>query len=167
MDKMNLKELKAYAKQKGIKGYSKFRKDELREFIKSQTNKKIDRIKILSSTPLETIYDDMTYYAIMDRGRGSYDTFVEKREKDEPNYYMKFREYEELIKMVQGKDYSDKSIRRIMTKQRKEKAKSRIRREGWTMNNPSDPKHGGLIAFSIYRKPKKFKKYLMDDSDSD
>jgi non-homologous end joining protein Ku len=91
MEKTNLKELKAYAKQKGIKGYSKLKKDELRQFIQSQSNKQIDRIKLLSSTPLETIYDDMTYYAIMDRGRGSYDTFVKKMEKDEPNYYMKFR----------------------------------------------------------------------------
>ena len=162
MDKMNLKELKAYAKQKGIKGYSKLKKDELRQFIQSQSNKQIDRIKLLSSTPLETIYDDLTYYAIMDNGRP---IRAVEREKDEPNYYMKFREYEELIKMVQGKEYSgDKSLWRIYgNKQRKEKAKSRIRREGWTMNNPKSSAEG----FRIYRKPKKFKKYLMDDSDSD
>ena len=51
MDKMNLKELKAYAKQKGIKGYSKLKKDELREFIQSQTNKQIDRIKLFTFIP--------------------------------------------------------------------------------------------------------------------
>ena len=163
MDKMNLKELKAYAKQKGIKGYSKLKKDELREFIQSQTNKQIDRIKLLSSTPLETIYDDITYNAIMYSGRqrgGNRDM-----EKGETNYYMKIREYSEILKMVEGKEYSsDKSLWRIYrNKQRREKAKSRIRSEGWTMNNPTS----STEVFSIYRKPKKFKKYLMDDSDSD
>lgn len=163
MDKMNLKELKAYAKQKGIKGYSKFKKDELREFIQSQSNKQIDRIKLLSSTPLETIYDDMTYNYIMFIGRPSYD-WREKREKDEPNYLMKLREYDEILKMVEGKKYkSDKSFRRVLTKQRREKARSRIRSEGWTMNNPTSSTEG----FRIYRPIKKKKKYLMDDSDSD
>lgn len=166
MDKMNLKELKAYAKQKGIKGYSKFRKDELREFIKSQTNKQIDRIKLLSSTPLETIYDDLTYYAIMYSGRQGGGNRHEDMEKGETNYYMKLREYDEILKMVEGKEYSsDKSLWRIYrNKQRREKAKSRIRSEGWTMNNPT---RSSTEGFRIYRKPKKFKKYLMDDSDSD
>lgn len=158
MDKMNLKELKAYAKQKGIKGYSKLKKDELREFIQSQSNKQIDRIKLLSSTPLETIYDDMTYNAIMFSGRP---TRAVEREKGETNYGMKLREYDEILKMVEGKEYkSDKSLGRVLTKQRKEKAKSRIRSEGWTMRGGT-----GTEVFQIVRKKKK--KYLMDDSDSD
>jgi hypothetical protein len=67
--------------------------------------------------------------------------------------------------MVEGKKYkSDKSLGRVLTKQRKEKAKSRIRREGWTMRGGV---RGEAEVFSIYRKPKKFKKFLMDDSDSD
>ena len=162
MEKMNLKELKAYAKQKGIKGYSKLKKDELREFIQSQSNKQIDRIKLLSSTPLETIYDDMTYNYIMFVGRPRYD-WREKREKDEPNYYLKIREYDEILKMVEGKKYkSDKSLYRILTKQRREKAKSRIRSEGFTMRGGT-----GTEVFQIVRPIKKKKKYLMDDSDSD
>ena len=161
MEKMNLKELKAYAKQKGIKGYSKLKKDELREFIQSQSNKQIDRIKLLSSTPLETIYDDMTYNYIMFSGRPR--TTLE-REKGETNYGMKLREYDEILKMVEGKKYkSDKSFGRVLTKQRREKAKSRIRREGWTMNNPTS----STESFRIYRPIKKKKKFLMDDSDSD
>jgi len=160
MEKMNLKELKAYAKQKGIKGYSKLKKDELREFIQSQSNKQIDRIKLLSSTPLETIYDDMTYNYIMFSGRPR--TTLE-REKGETNYGMKLREYDEILKMVEGKKYkSDKSLYRILTKQRREKAKSRIRSEGFTMRGGT-----GTEVFQIVRPIKKKKKYLMDDSDSD
>ena len=161
MDKMNLKELKAYAKQKGIKGYSKLKKDELCEFIQSQSNKQIDRIKLLSSTPLETIYDDITYNYVMMSGRQMGGN--REMEKDEPNYRMKLREYDEILKMVEGKKYkSDKSLGRVLTKQRREKAKSRIRSEGWTMRGGT-----GTEVFQIVRKPKKFKKYLMDDSDSD